>query len=56
MNSFPERLLDDLATERINERRRSCPGAPPPSPRTPPARRRAAGALRRFADRLDGGD
>jgi hypothetical protein len=55
MQGIPEQLLAHSAAERMHERR-TCQGAPPPSPRTPPARRRAAGALRRFADRLDGVD
>ena len=54
MNCMPEKLLDDLAAERINERRRSCAAASLAGPRTPPARRRrAARALRRLADRLE---
>ena len=54
MNCLPERLLDDLAAERINERRRSFAAASLVGPRTPPARRRrAARALRRLADRLE---
>ena len=53
MNCMPERMLDDLAQERIGERRRGCPQAPLPSPRTPIGRRRAARVLRRLADRLE---
>ena len=56
MNCIPDRLLEDFAQERIDERRRAAARRYPlPSPRTPMARGRTARALRRLADRLEPG-
>ena len=56
MNCIPDRLLEDFAQERIDERRRAAARRYPlPSPRTPMTRGRTARALRRLADRLEPG-
>jgi hypothetical protein len=53
MNLLPPQMLDDLAAERINERRRTSPRAPIPAPRSRNGRHHIAGALRHLADRLE---